>query len=65
MAYFRKNFKHNMKNKLMHYGEGLNSPNFLIKVVIKLDYKLYKYITKISDNNFNSKTRLYQQYIYY
>ena len=38
----KKNFKYNIKKKPKRYNEEFNSLNDLIKIVIKLDNKLYK-----------------------
>lgn len=43
----------------MFYGKEFNSLNFLIKVVIELNNKLYKLAIGIYYSNFDSKIRPY------
>ena len=37
ITHFKRDFKHNIKEKLICYGEKLDSLNFLIKATIKLN----------------------------
>ena len=39
MVYFRQNYKYNNTKKIMCYNKKLDSQNFLIKLVTKLDNK--------------------------
>ena len=54
MTYFKKNFKYNIQEKLMYYREKLNSLNTLIKLVTKLNNKLYKLAIEISYRDINN-----------
>ena len=65
MTYFRRNFKYNIKKKLIWYRWELDKPNFLIKVVIKFNNNLYKLAIEICYSNFYDKTELYLRYASY
>ena len=65
MAYFGKSLRYNIKEKLMHYRDKLNSLNSKVKAVIKLDNKLHKLAIKICYNNLDSKDRSYLGYSNY
>ena len=49
----------------IYYKKKLNSLNFLIKVVIKLNNYIYKLASKIYYSNFDSKARLYKKHTNY
>ena len=53
------NLKYNIKEKLMYYRKKLNTPNFLIKVAIKLINKFYKLAMKTRSSNFDSNIKFY------
>lgn len=65
MAHFKRSLKYNIKEELMRYREELDSLNFLIKAVIKLNSKLYKLAMETHSSNSNSKTRFYLEYASY
>ena len=57
-----KNFKYNIKKKLMYYKKNVDSLNILIKVVIKLNNKLYKLAIKIYYSKTNNGIEAYFRY---
>ena len=61
---FRKGLKNNVKDKLLCYGKIINSINSLIRVLIKVDNKLYKRTIK-KFNNLRKKVRTYTGYLFY
>ena len=59
---FRKKLKDNIKNELFRYKRIINSINSLIRVLIKVDNKLYKRVIK---KKFNNQVRTYIEYLVY
>ena len=55
MAYFRRNLKYNIKEKLMGYEKKLDNLNFLIEIIIKLNNKFYKLVIETHYKNSDSK----------
>ena len=62
MVYFEKGIKYNIKKKLIHYRDELDSLNTLIEIVIKLNNKFNKLIIKIYYSKANNKTKRYYKY---
>ena len=59
IVYLRRDFKYNIKNKIIYNRRKLDNLNSLIKVIIKLNNKFYKLVLEIYYNNSNNKVRFY------
>ena len=62
---FKRGFKNNVKNELLCYKEIINSINNLIRVLIKINNKLYKQAIKKKFNNLRRKAKTYTDYLAY
>ena len=58
MIYFKKSFKYNIK-EFICYKKEIDSINFLIKVIIEFNNKLYKLAIKTHYSNPDVKARTY------
>ena len=56
---FRRNFKNNLKNKIMCDKKTLNDMFNLIEIVIDFNDKLYKRAMKKKYNQFQKKARIF------
>ena len=62
---FYKGFKNNVKNKLLYYKKIINNINSLIRVLIKVNNKLYEKVIKKKFNNLYKKAGTYTEYLAY
>lgn len=50
MVYLERIIKHNIIEKFLHYKRKLDSLNIFIKVIIKVNYKVFKFSIEILYN---------------
>ena len=62
---FRKGFENNVKNKLLCYKKIIDSIKTLIRVIIKVNNKLYKRAIKKKFNDLRKRVEIYISYLTY
>ena len=62
---FCKGLKNNIKNELFRYKKIINNINSLIRVLIKVNNKLYKRVIEKKFNNLRRKAKTYTGYLVY
>ena len=62
---FRRKLKNNVKNELLCYKKIINSINGLIRVLIKINNKLYEQTIKKKFNNLRRRAKTYTGYLVY